>query len=184
MWKDSFLNRQFHLHLLQTTISNYMEPYFSYTIATFHLLCNPLTPPLYLSSFGNYFWRKVLLVNLTDAKPNHYRLSSAAVSHVYAHAYFNHRYTVFPSKLKLKKHAIRVPWCLFSLCFCLICFPYIHDHILAVFPGDSESHFPCMLSPTLKYYHSQVQQGGRSIRGTHKQTPRNSMTTHFYCWSQ
>lgn len=83
---------------------------------------------------------------------------------MYIHAYYNHRYTeVSPSKLKLKKNATRSPWLLFNLCFCLICFPYIYDNILAIFPGGPDLHFPCMLSLTSKHYCSCVQRRERKI---------------------
>lgn len=123
-----------------------------------------LTFPLYLSLFDNSIFLRKADINFTDAKINNWKLSSAAISYVYIHAYYNHRYTeVSPSKLKLKKNATRSPWLLFNLCFCLICFPYIYDHILTIFPGDPDLHFPCMLSPTPKHYCSCVQQRERKI---------------------
>lgn len=76
------------------------------------------------------------------------------ISLVYIHVYYNHRWTEdSPSKLKLKKkNAVRVPWLLFSLCFCLICFPYVYDHILAIFPWDPGLDFTCMLSLIPEHY--------------------------------
>lgn len=48
---------------------------------------------------------------------------------------------IFPHQSS-RKTAIRFPWHLFNH----VSFLFIYDHILSIFPGDPDLHFPCLLS--------------------------------------
>lgn len=73
MRKPFFLNRQFCLHLLQTTISNYMGLFLSYVVfqggmVTFHLHCKPLQVPLYHYLIIAYVLRKADVIHFDNLK--------------------------------------------------------------------------------------------------------------------